>query len=53
VSAPAAPAHERVPWSAAFGHRAFRLFQAIWAWRFPALRRTDRLNDAHAAGALE
>jgi hypothetical protein len=26
---------------------------AVWAWRFPALRRIDRLNDAHAAGTLE
>ena len=26
---------------------------AVWAWRFPALRRINRLNDAHAAGTLE
>jgi hypothetical protein len=26
---------------------------AVWAWRFPALRRIDRLNDAHGAGTLE
>jgi uncharacterized membrane protein len=26
---------------------------AIWAWRFPALRRIDRLNDAQALGTLE
>jgi MFS family permease len=26
---------------------------AIWAWRFPALRRIDALNDAQALGTLE
>jgi MFS family permease len=26
---------------------------AVWASRFPALRRINRLNDAHAAGTLE
>jgi MFS family permease len=26
---------------------------AVWAWRFPALRRIGRLNDAHGAGTLE